>query len=80
MRDNETYSEAKQQFSVRNMDVLMNAQPPYKWWSTLKSAVFRLSSSLPLLVGGGGGLVSELVRQVGYTSKCLGRLGPIRGH
>ena len=37
--------------------VLMNAQSPHKWWSTLKSAVFGLSSSLPPLVGGGGGLV-----------------------
>ena len=33
-------------------DVLMNAQSPHKWWSTLKSAVFGLSSSLPPLVGG----------------------------
>ena len=61
VRANETYSEAKRQFGARNMDVLMNAQSPHKWWSTLKSAVFgsRLSSSLPPLVGGGGGLVCE---------------------
>ena len=32
-----------------------------KWWSTLKSAVFGFSSSLPLLVGGSGGLLSESV-------------------
>ena len=56
MRANEAYSEAKRQFSARNRDVLMNAQPPHKWWSTLKSAVFGLSSSLPPHVGGGGGL------------------------
>ena len=31
----------------------------HKWWSTLKSAAFGLSSSLPPLVGGGGGLVCE---------------------
>ena len=37
---NGTYSEAKRQFSVRNRDVLMNAQSPHKWWSTLKSAIF----------------------------------------
>ena len=61
MRANETYSEAKRQFSARNRDVLMNAQPPHKWWSTLKSAVFGLSSSLLPLVGGGGGLVCESV-------------------
>ena len=35
VRDNETYSEAKHQFSVRNIDVLMNVQSPHKWWSTL---------------------------------------------
>ena len=61
MRANETYSEAKRQFSARNRDVLMNAQSPHKWWSTLKSSVFGLSSSLLPLVGGGGGLVFESV-------------------
>ena len=50
MRANETYSEAKHQFSITNRDVLMNAQYPHKWWSTLKSGVFGLSSTLPLLV------------------------------
>ena len=30
-------------FSNRNREVLMNAQSPQKWWSTLKSAVFGLS-------------------------------------
>ena len=57
VRDNETYSEAKCQFSARNSDVLMNAQSPHKWWPTLKSTKFGLSSSLPPFVGGGGGLV-----------------------
>ena len=57
MRANETYSENKRQFSDRNRAVLMNAQSPHKWWSTLKSAVFGTSSSLPPLVSEGGGLV-----------------------
>ena len=61
VRANETYSEAKHQFSVRNIDVLMNVQSPHNWWSTLKSAVFGSSSSLPPLVGPGGGLVCESV-------------------
>ena len=39
----------------------MNAQFLQKWWFTLKSVVFGLSSSLPPLVGGGGGLVCESV-------------------
>ena len=39
----------------------MNVQSPHKWWSTLKSAVSGLSLSLPLLVGGGGGLVCKSV-------------------
>ena len=34
-------------------------QSLHKWWSTLKSAEFGLRSSLPPLVGGGGGLVCE---------------------
>ena len=49
MRANETYLEAKSQFSVRNRNLLMNAQSPHKWWC----------SSLPPFVGGGGGLVCE---------------------
>ena len=40
-RANETYSEAKRQFSARNRDVLMNAQA-HRWSSILKSAVFGL--------------------------------------
>ena len=39
----------------------MNVQNPHKWWSTLKSAVFGSSSSLPLLVSEGGGLVCQSV-------------------
>ena len=65
---NETYSEAKRQFIAGNRDVLMNAQSPHKWWSTLKSAVFGLSSSLPLLVGGGGGLVCDSVGKADLLS------------
>ena len=61
MRANETYSEAKRQFSDRNREFLMNVQSPHKWWSTLKSAVFGSSSSLPTLVSEGGGLVCESV-------------------
>ena len=61
VRANETYSEAKHQFSDRSRDVLMNVQSPHKWWSTLKSALFCSSSLLPPLVSEGGGLVCESV-------------------
>ena len=40
VRANETYLEAKRQFSDRNRDVVTNVQSAHKWWSTLKSAVF----------------------------------------
>ena len=58
------------QFSVRSRDVLMNAQCPHKWWSTLKSAVFGSSSdsSLPPLIGAGGGLVCESVGKADLLS------------
>ena len=39
-RANAVYAEAMRQFSARSRDVLMNAQCPHKWLSTLKSAVF----------------------------------------
>ena len=66
MTANETYLERKRQLSVRNRDVLMNAQFPHKSWTALKSAVFGLSSSLPPLVGGGGGLVCDSVGKADY--------------
>ena len=61
VRANETYLEAKCQFSDRNRDVLMNVHSPHKWRSTLKSAVFGSNFSLPLLVSEGMGLVCESV-------------------
>ena len=39
----------------------MNTQSSHMWWSTHKSAVFSLSSSLSPLVGEGGRLVCESV-------------------
>ena len=68
MRANETYSEAKHQFSDRNRNGLMNVQSPHKWWSTLKSAVFGSSSSLSPLVSEGGGLVCESVGKADLLS------------
>ena len=46
----------------------MNTQSPHKWWSTFKSAVFGLSSSLPPLVGVGGGLLYESVGKADLLS------------
>ena len=68
VRASETYSEAKRQFSDRNRDVLMNVQYPHKWGSTLKSAVFGSSSSMPTLTSEGGGLVSESVGKADLLS------------
>ena len=68
VKANETYSEAKRQFSDRNRDVLKNIQSPHKWWSTLKSAVFGSSSLLPPLVSEGGGLVCESVGKADLLS------------
>ena len=68
VRANKTYSEVKHQFSVRNIDVLMNVQSPHKWCSTLTSAVFGSNSSLPPLVGPGEGLVCESVGKADLLS------------
>ena len=68
MSANETYLEAKHQFIDRNKNVLMNTQSPHKWWSTLQSAMFGLSSSLPPLVSEGGGLVCESVGKADLLS------------
>ena len=65
MRANDTCSETKSQFSDRNRDVLVNAESLYKWWSTLKSAVFGSITSVPPFDGWGGGLVGESVSKAG---------------
>ena len=46
----------------------MKFKYPHKWWSTLKSAVFGSSSSLPPLVSEGGGLVCESVGKADLLS------------
>ena len=46
---NAVYAEAMRQFSVRSRNVLMSAQCPHKWWSTLKSAQVRIRLFLLLL-------------------------------
>ena len=46
----------------------MNVQSPHKWWSTLKSAVFSSSLSLPPLVSEGGGPVCESVGKADLLS------------
>ena len=48
--------------------VLLNVQSPHKWLSTLKSAVFGTSSSLPPLVNEGGRLVCESVGKADLLS------------
>ena len=46
----------------------MNVQSPHKWWSTLKSAIFGTSLSLPPLVSEGGRLVCESVGKADLLS------------
>ena len=53
---------------VQECSPISGGPPPYKWWSTLKSAVFGSSSSLPPLVGPGGGLVCESVGKADLLS------------
>ena len=63
-------SAIKPQFSDRNRDVLMNVQSPDKLLSTLKSAVFGSSSSLPPLVSGGGAPVDWCVSRLVMLIFC----------
>ena len=51
----------------------MNVHSPHKWWSTLKSAVFGSSSSLPPLVSEGGELVCESVCKADQLSDHFDR-------
>ena len=56
---NEVYARAHTQYKINCKEVLLNAQSSHKWWSTLKSAVFGADSTLPPLIGVGGGLVCD---------------------
>ena len=47
--------------TVRNWDVLMNAQSRHKWWSTIKSALFGSSRHACVCWWGGGVLLCEWV-------------------
>ena len=51
------YVEDKRVFTERSRALLTNAPNPQKGWSTVKTAVFGASSSLPHLVDRGGRLV-----------------------
>ena len=51
----------------------MNIESPHKWSSTLKYTVFGSSSSLPLLVSEGGGLVCESVGKADLLSDHFDR-------
>ena len=53
------YRQAERNYNNHARDILRNADNPHKWWSTLKSSVFGADSSLPPLIGTGGGLVSD---------------------
>ena len=68
VRANGTYSEARRRFRVKNGYSQEYPGPLISGGSTLKSAVFRLSSSLPSLIGGGGGLVSDSVGKADLLS------------
>ena len=76
VRANETYSEAKHQFSDRNRDVLMNVQSHHKWWSTLKSVVFGSCSSLHQLISEGGGLRCDSVHKADLLSDSFDSSSP----
>ena len=46
----------------------MNVQSHHQWWSTLKSALYCSSSSLPPLVSEGGGLECKSVGKADLLS------------
>ena len=54
---NYKYSLAQDSFNARCRETLSSSVSSHKWWSTLKSAVFGVESSIPPLLGTGGGLV-----------------------
>ena len=54
-----TYRDAEKEYVSSVRKKLSNSSDPHKWWSTLKSAVFGLCSSLPPLLSDGGELVTN---------------------
>ena len=54
-----TYRVAEQEHHSKLKDNLENATQPHKWWSSLKTAVFGVSPSIPPLLSSDGSLVSD---------------------
>ena len=67
---------AKCLFSDLNRDVLKNVQSSHKWWSTLKSAVFSTSLSLPPFVSGDIGLACQSVGNADMSRIILTAITP----
>ena len=79
MKPHDTYFLFRKFFSqVNNIQFFFIAGVHLKWWSTLKSAVFGSSSSLPLLVSEGGGLVCKSVGKADLLSNILTASSPGR--
>ena len=62
------YVEAEQAFDEQSRKLLVNAPSPRKWRSTVKTAVFGASPSLPLLVDRGGRLVWSAIEKAPLLS------------
>ena len=55
----ETYHDAQTEHASSTRSKLSDSSNPHKWWSTLKSALFGSSPSLPPLLSEGGELVTS---------------------
>ena len=51
------YEDVKRAFTDRNKSLLTKRSNPWKWWSTVKTAVFGTNSCLRPLIDRGGKLV-----------------------
>ena len=54
------YDAAKTEYNRHLQETLNNASQPHKWWSSLKSAVFGVDTSIPPLLNPDGSVTSSL--------------------
>ena len=65
------YNTAQDEFNSSLQDSLANATQSHKWWSTLKTALFGVDSSLPPLRGNHGDLIFEPKAKAELLSECF---------
>jgi len=65
------YKEAKSEYNAHLKEVLSQASQPHKWWSTLKTSLFGLESSIPPLMKPDGSVTYSPFEKATLLADCF---------